>query len=278
MTTPDYPRRPTTYGADTDPLAFPQGDTATGDTSTGQSVSDAGRQVAGTAQDEAKNVASSAGEQAANVASEARDQTRNLLDQTMSEARSQTNDQMSRIGGKVRELASEMQQMASQSEQRGPAAHVVGDLAARGSDVADWLEGHGPEDLVSSVRRYARRSPVGFLVAAAGAGLVVGRLARAMQAGSPRSGAGVRQYGSQGYAGQGYGSQGYGGANPAGTPGFAAATSVVGEPYPVSGGTSPSPYSSEATTDPYGATGTSQGRLTTGGLGDETDLPKEGGW
>lgn len=278
MTTPDYPRRPTTYGADTDPFAFPQGDASTSDTSTSQAVSDAGRQVAGTAQDEAKNVASSAGEQAAHVASEARDQTRNLLDQTMSEARSQTNDQMSRIGGKVRELASEMQQMASQSEQRGPAAHVVGDLAARGSDVADWLEGHGPEDLVSSVRRYARRSPVGFLVAAAGAGLVVGRLARAMQAGSPGSGAGARQYGNQGYGNQGYRNQGYAGATPAGTPGFAAPTSVVGEPYPVSGGTSPSPYTPEATTDPYGSTGSSQGRLNTGGLGDETDLPKEGGW
>ena len=268
MTTPDYPRRPTTYGADTDLLAVPEGATSTGDSPTTGSASDAGRQVAGTAQDEAKNVASSAGEQAANVASEARDQTRNLLDQTMSEARSQTDDQMSRIGGKVRELASEMQQMASQSEQQGPAAHVVGDLAARGTDIADWLEGHGPDDLVSSVRRYARRSPVGFLVAAAGAGLVVGRLARAMQGDSPHSGGGARQYGSRGYPATG----------PAGSPGFARPTSVVGEPYPASGGASPSPYSPEATTDPYGSAGTSEGRLTTGGLGDETDLPKEGGW
>lgn len=257
MTTPEYPRRSTTDGAD----AQAPFTTAGGPTTT-DSAKDAGRQVAGTARTEAGHVASSAGEQVSNVASETAAQARNLLDETASEVRSQADDQMTRIGGTVRQLASEMHQMASHSDQQGPVAQFAGDVAARGSHLADWLEDHGPDDLVTSVRRYARRNPVGFLAAAAGAGLVVGRLARAMQAGSPGQG--------PGRGGRRAVTRAEGAA-----PTYAPEVAALGDSYPTSE-VAGSPYTSGPIgTEPYG-TAPTQGSLDAQGLGDETELPGEG--
>ena len=227
---PEYPRRSTSSGAE--PYAPPTGSGDAG----ARSASEAGRQVAGTAQDEAKSVASSAGEQVSHVADEARAQSRNLLDETVSEARSQSDEQMSRIGGKVRELASEMRQMVHNSQQHGPVTQFADEVSGRGERMADWLEHNGPDELLSSVRRYARRSPVGFLAAAAGAGLVAGRLARALQAGSPPDTS--RRRGVSGASG-----------HTRSTPG------TVGEAYPTSAQpAAPSPYAPGAAgTDPYEA-------------------------
>ena len=257
MTTPDYPRRSTAYGA-VSGTPFPTpGDSATG----GPSVSDAGRQVAGTAQDEARNVAASAGEQVSNVASEAAAQTRHLLHETLSEARGQTGDQMTRVGATMRDLASELQQMATSSPRQGPVTEFAWNVAARGSRMADWLEVHGPDDLVSSVRRYARRSPMGFLAAAAGAGLLVGRLARAVQAGSPAAGGTARRPVTR----------------MGGTPSYQHAATPPAAPSMGPGAAAPNPYApGTPATDLYGDVGPTPGSLAAGGLGDDADLPGEG--
>jgi hypothetical protein len=48
--------------------------------------------------------------------------------------------------------------------------------------VADWLEHREPGDLLDEVRRFARRRPGTFLVGAAVAGALVGRLTRGVVA------------------------------------------------------------------------------------------------
>lgn len=201
MTTPTDPTQPTGYPSDTTfgaggPVATP-GDEATGGTQSG-SLKDAGRETASTAKGEARKVASTAGDQVHQVTSETGAQARRLYDESLAEARYQTDSQMTRLGGRLREMADEVRQMAASSEQHGVASQLAGDLAVRGGRMADWLESHGPDEALAEVRRYARRNPVSFLALAAGAGLVAGRFARALQQGDPdRQASGQYAYGSQ---------------------------------------------------------------------------------
>ncbi|SDB89021.1 hypothetical protein GA0111570_106167 [Raineyella antarctica] len=242
MTTPNEPTRPTGYQTGTapydptesqafgDPSAQPDGTgslagmgapagtgslagtgspAGTGSRSGDSgSLADAGRETADSAQNEAKKVMSTVGDQASEVKAETGAQARRLLDESVTEARTQADSQMTRLGGRLRELADEVQQMAAGSDQSGPATQFAGDLAERGGRAADWLEQHGPDEALAAVRRYARRNPVSFLAAAAGAGLVVGRFARALQAGSPAEDSNAQLRGRSAYGEPGYLQQG----------------------------------------------------------------------
>lgn len=246
MTTPTDPTQPAGYPSDTTfgaggPAAHPSGE-ATGGTQSG-SLKDAGRETASTAKDEAKKVASTAGDQVRQVTAETGAQTRRLYDESIAEARYQTDSQMTRLGGRLREIADEVRQMAAGSEQQGVASQLAGDLAERGGRMADWLERHGPDEALAEVRRYARRNPVSFLALAAGAGLVAGRFARALQQGDPdREAAGRYGSGSQ-YA---YGSQAPYGETTSTGPAYTQGAGTQGA-YGSSG-----PYAAESTSyDPY---------------------------
>jgi len=77
----------------------------------------------------------------------------------------------------VRRFADELDQMAGE---RGdsPASKVVSQVSQGGRRVADYLAEHGPEGLLEGVQDFARRRPGTFLLAAATAGFVVGRLGK----------------------------------------------------------------------------------------------------
>ena len=133
----------------------------------GRTAADAGRQVAGTA-----------AEQAANVAQEAKAQARDLV----GEARGQVGDQ-ARMGQQkatdgIRALGRELREMADGGQQSGTASEVARQAADRADRLADWLGQREPGDLVEEVRTFARRRPGAFLLGAALAGAVVGRLTR----------------------------------------------------------------------------------------------------
>ena len=133
----------------------------------GRTAADAGRQVAGTA-----------AEQAANVAQEAKAQARDLV----GEARGQVGDQ-ARMGQQkatdgIRTLGRELREMADGGQQSGTASEVARQAADRADRFADWLGQREPGDLVEEVRTFARRRPGAFLLGAALAGVVVGRLTR----------------------------------------------------------------------------------------------------
>ena len=192
MTTPAHPTRPTGYASgatfgDPPQTAAPARDDMAGTDS--RALKQAGQETAATAMDEAKKVASTTSEQVSQVSAEAGAQVRHVVDESLAEVRTRTDSQMTRLGERLREIADEVRQMASASEQHGVASQFAGDLAGRGGRVADWLESHGPDEALTEVRRYARRNPATFLAVAAGAGLVVGRFARALQEGDPDQGA-----------------------------------------------------------------------------------------
>ena len=144
-------------------------DSGTGDQSTTQ-----------TAKDQAGNVASTATDQAKNVAGEAKTQARNLMGEAQTQVREQTNQQKQKASGGLRSLSDELRYVAD--GQGTSQSGIVNDLARQASDkaqeLASWLESREPGDLVEDVRSFARRRPGAFLLGAAVAGVVAGRLTR----------------------------------------------------------------------------------------------------
>jgi hypothetical protein len=70
--------------------------------------------------------------------------------------------------------------MAENSHQ-GVAVDVAQQAASRVRDAGHWLEKREPGQVVNEVQSFARRRPAVFLVLAAGAGLVAGRLTRGLK-------------------------------------------------------------------------------------------------
>jgi hypothetical protein len=68
--------------------------------------------------------------------------------------------------------------MAEGGDGSGPASDLAKQAAERVEDAARWLDNREPGDLVEEFRGLARRRPGAFLLGAAAAGLLVGRLTR----------------------------------------------------------------------------------------------------
>jgi hypothetical protein len=140
-------------------------------------VKDEAAAVAGHAAGEAKNVAQTAKVEAANVASEVKASTRDLLHQ----AKADLTDQG------IRTISSQLHTMADASDQPGIAADLIRQAAERSQSVASWLENRDPGSLLEEVKSFARQRPGTFLLVAAGAGMLAGRLGRSLQAGAPET-------------------------------------------------------------------------------------------
>jgi hypothetical protein len=134
--------------------------------------------VGTTAKESAQSVASTATDQAGQVASEVSAQARNLLGEATSSAREQTNAQRDKAVTGLRSLGGELSGMAEKSEENGMAAELARQASQRVQQVADFLDGREPGELLDDVRSLARRRPGTFLIGAAVAGLVAGRLTR----------------------------------------------------------------------------------------------------
>jgi hypothetical protein len=133
----------------------------------GQTAADAGRQVVETAAD-----------QAGQVAEEARRQAKDLFAQAREQAVEQARNGQHKAGESLHGLASELHRMAEGGDRSGPAADLAKQAAERVEDAARWLDNREPGDLVEEFRGLARRRPGAFLLGAAAAGLLVGRLTR----------------------------------------------------------------------------------------------------
>ena len=72
---------------------------------------------------------------------------------------------------------------APATARRSPSASTP--AAAPSQSVASWLENRDPGSLLEEVKSFARQRPGTFLLVAAGAGLLAGRLGRSLQAGAP---------------------------------------------------------------------------------------------
>ncbi|KNH11600.1 hypothetical protein ACU18_18885, partial [Arthrobacter sp. ZBG10] len=71
--------------------------------------------------------------------------------------------------------------------EQGMATDLIREAAERTSSIAGWLENRDPGSLLSEVQTFARNKPGTFLLLAAGAGILAGRLTRGLTAGPTES-------------------------------------------------------------------------------------------
>lgn len=114
------------------------------------------------------------------VASEARRQARQFAGRVQGELRAQAATQQSRLADGLHSTGSSFSKMADGADTSGYAPELVRAAGDRVDAVARWLDARDPGALVDEVKSFARRRPGVFLAIAAGAGVIVGRLTRAL--------------------------------------------------------------------------------------------------
>ncbi len=149
-------------------------------TTTPHSPADRAQTVGHDTKQAAQNVASTAGDEAKKTTREAKEQARQLLGQTRSDLTDQAANQQTRAATGLRELADQLKSMAEAADDGGMARGLVDDVARRAGDAAGWLDQRDPGSLLEEARGFARRRPMAFLAAAAGIGVVAGRLSRSL--------------------------------------------------------------------------------------------------
>lgn len=141
------------------------------------------REAAGlkdTAAEQAKDVAGTAKDEASSVISDVKWQAKDLYAQTQRELKDQANTQQQRVAAGLRSVGQDLDSMAAGSQQQGLATDLVRQVSGRVSSAASWLGERDPGAVLTEVKRFARRRPGTFILAAAITGIVVGRLTRAL--------------------------------------------------------------------------------------------------
>jgi hypothetical protein len=139
----------------------------------GQTAAQAGGQVASVATDQAKN-----------VAQETQRQAKDLLDQGRTQVKSQVVTQQQKAGQSLSSLAQELRGLAdgTSSGAPGPARDLLQQASSSVESFAGMLQNREPAELLDEVRRFARRKPGLFLLGAAAAGVLAGRLTSGVKA------------------------------------------------------------------------------------------------
>lgn len=140
----------------------------------------AAQDVAGDAKAKASDVAGTAKEQASKVASEATEHAKQLYGQASENLKQQAGEQQQRAAGGLRSLGEQLGRMAENDDEQGVASKVVRDLSDRATSVAGFLENRDPGSLLDEVKTFAAKRPGTFIAIAAGAGLLAGRLTKAL--------------------------------------------------------------------------------------------------
>jgi uncharacterized protein YjbJ (UPF0337 family) len=147
-----------------------------------ETARDQAGQLKETSSDAAREVAGTVKEKVSDVTSDVRSEARRLASQTRQELAGQAGQQKDRAATGLRSVSDELRGMAEHGQ-----SGLGAQLARQGADFTDqaanFLQQHEPADLLDEVRRYARRRPGTFLLIAAAAGVVAGRLTRALAAG-----------------------------------------------------------------------------------------------
>jgi hypothetical protein len=139
----------------------------------GQTAAQAGSQVASTATDQARE-----------VVHETQRQAKDLLEQGRTQVKSQVVSQQQKAGQSLSSLAQELRALADGSSQGapGPARDLLQQASSSVESFASMLQDREPAELLDEVRRFARRKPGLFLLGAATAGVLAGRLTSGVKA------------------------------------------------------------------------------------------------
>ncbi|MEE2523548.1 hypothetical protein V1639_16050 [Pseudarthrobacter sp. J75] len=272
----------TGYGT-TDLGATPGTSTGTGTGTDGSSTKEAVKgeasDVARTAKESAAHVAETAKSEASTVAAEAKTNAKELLYQARDDLTQQAGQQQQMVASGLRSISDELQTMASASDQPGMATDLVRQAADRSASVAQWLEGRDPGSLLDEVKSFARQRPGTFLLLAAGAGVLAGRLGRGLTGDSGSSSDDRTR--STAYGAGAPVRPADGGAVPPPAVDLPGPTATTASYY--GGASTTDPYAGpDTTTDPYTGTGTGAGTGTGTGTGtplsdDPESWPETGG-
>ncbi len=187
-----------TSGATTASTTTTTSTTSTGSPSTSDVAKDEARNVGQTAAQAGSQVASTAADQAKEVAHETQRQAQDLLHQGRQQLRHQTVAQQQKAASGLSSLAQELRGLADGSSQGapGPARDLLQQASGYVDRFADRLQNREPADLLDDVRAFARRRPGAFLLGAAVAGVLAGRLTSGVKAAhsDDSSTSGTQQY------------------------------------------------------------------------------------
>jgi hypothetical protein len=162
----------------------------TGTQSTTDVAKDEAKNVQQTAVQAGSQVASTATDQAKEVVQETQRQAKDLIDQGRSQVREQAISQQQKAGQSLSSLAQELRGLAdgTSSGAPGPARDLLQQASGYVENFAGKLQNREPAELLDEVRSFARRKPGLFLLGAAAAGVLAGRLTRGVQAAHTDSG------------------------------------------------------------------------------------------
>jgi len=139
----------------------------------GQTAAQAGSQVAATATDQAKE-----------VVQETQRQAQDLLDQGRAQLKDQAVTQQQKAAQGLTSLAQELRGLAdgTSAGAPGPARDLLQQASGMVDNFAGKLQNRDPAELLDEVRAFARRKPGTFLLGAAVAGVLAGRLTSGVKA------------------------------------------------------------------------------------------------
>jgi hypothetical protein len=231
--------------------------------------------VASTAAEAGSQVASTAADQAKQVTQETKRQAQDLVQQGRQQLQEQARSGQQKASEGLSALAGQLRTMVEggSGTPSGPAADLVRQAGDKVEEIAGWLQQREPGDLVNEVRAFARRRPGTFILGAAVAGIVAGRLTTGVVAAHKDDSTGTppqRPATGPSYAEEGYATTNYAAGTTAGystTPGYEPTTT-----YATGTGSVPPP--------PYGTVppaGTSVPPTTPAGWDDPSRTPGEVG-
>ncbi|WP_199442668.1 hypothetical protein [Umezawaea beigongshangensis] len=139
--------------------------------------------VAHDAKHAATEVASTAQEQVGHVAHEASRQVKNVVSDATSRLAEEAEEQAKRVARGLRGLADELSSMADNGSPDSPATGALRQVADSGRQAAGFLDERGVRGAVDSATDFARRKPGAFLLGAAVAGFLAGRVVKSASGG-----------------------------------------------------------------------------------------------
>jgi len=130
------------------------------------------------------HVAQTAKQEVSRVAGEAKSQAQSLSGQARSQVSGKVEEQKSKAVGMLRTTADELHSLSREQEQSTMTTELIRRTAEQAQSVAGYLDKKGAPEIIEDVRSFARRRPGVFLLAAAVAGAVAGRIVKGAMAAS----------------------------------------------------------------------------------------------
>lgn len=143
-------------------------------------MTEQGQAVAQTAVSEARDVAAHAKEQVSTLTAETRDQAMQALTSATAELETQLDQRLGDVTSMARTTAEELRALCEgRPEDAGRTADLARQASQRLDRFAERTDQLGVRGAAEEIADFGRRRPVAFLLGAAAAGVLVGRMARA---------------------------------------------------------------------------------------------------